>query len=114
MKTVLLKSISKLLVVSLVLLLVSCSKENVLKEAQVSTNCTGTYLIIEDKAFLVCNEQTLSEYKHGDKIRVKFNVIENNECSKIGYKPSACYMYYHFDEMIRINKLKSVKSSFSN
>lgn len=114
MKTTLLKSISKTLVLTFVLLFVSCSKEEVYKEAEVATNCTGTYLVTNDKTYLVCNEQTLKAYKHGDKVRVKFHVIENNECSRLGYKPSQCYLSFHYDEKIRINKLKSSKEGFSH
>jgi len=106
MKTNEIKRLAILLIFSFVFLITSCSKENTYKVAEVTKNCTGTYIITDDKTYLVCNEQILGQNKEGDKIEVKFKLIGFEECKKNGYDPAGCYLGFKFDDQIEISKIK--------
>lgn len=83
------------------LILASCDKSKV--KMEVVRDCTGVYL--RDKAgkdFKVCNEDRLSSYSTGTKIRVSFDNL--NECSGLIEDPS-CTEEHLFEGKIEITNI---------
>jgi len=105
MKTNLFK-FAPLLLFSLVVLYASCSKENTFKLAEVTKNCTGTYIKTEGITYMVCNEQILKQNKEGDIIEVKMKLIDSEECNRDRYNQVGCFKHFIYNGQIDIIKVK--------
>jgi hypothetical protein len=68
----------------------SC-KEVGTQKAQVIRNCTGTYLRVEDKDYLVCNLNLLTQYADNEQIEIGIHHIA--ECPDLNNK-TICMMVY--------------------
>lgn len=81
------KTIKLIAVLALLLVTQSCTKKK-LKNALVHKDCTGTYINFNSKSFLVCNQESLDNFNHGDQVNVKFQEIE--ECDAPRF---VCHLY---------------------
>lgn len=99
MKKIIPFSISLLIV--LALSLSSCDKYS--PNVVVVKDCTGSYIRIDQKDYLVCNYEVLQPYADGDEIHVEFEKITN--CVYLG-DPIICEMYHPNEGFIEITKIK--------
>lgn len=81
----------------------SCSAVKTSDNATVVKDCTGAYLSIENKDYLVCNTDILKDYKTGSKVTATFNKVK--KCPEQENKV-VCMMYHPHEGMININSLK--------
>ena len=70
---------------------------------EVIRDCTGTYLRENGSDHYVCNEDVLSSYAPGDKVKVQFDVL--TECFGLIDQP-VCLLYHEFEDKIEITKIK--------
>jgi len=95
------KSINRSLV-SILILLSSCSKEFVSME--VVRDCSGTYLKNKSGAeSYVCNKDKINQFSTGDMIDVKVEIVE--ECYGILEEPT-CLLYHPFENRIEVKAIK--------
>jgi len=77
--------------IALLFTMFSCNKEE-FKSMTVVKDCSGTYLSIDGKDFLVCNEERLSSMSNGTQVTATFRKIDDcpslrEKCiCKIGHK----------------------------
>ena len=76
---------------------VSCSKET--KTATVHKNCTGTYLVVDDKMSRVCNFDLLSDHEEGDEVEVTYKEISS--CERYDTL-IICMMAFPYDQDIEL------------
>lgn len=80
--------------------LTNCSK--IYSDATVVRNCTGEYLKMGKKHFLVENKEILSGIDTGSSIDVKYErVLEPEPSNEI-----ICLLYFEFEGVIRVTELK--------
>ena len=82
----------------------ACTKKNGV-EASITRDCTGTYVRIHDKDFLVCNINSVAEYNEGDKVKVSYKMVA--DCPK-KEGSVVCMMYHENEGMVRILKVKKL------
>jgi hypothetical protein len=99
MKKIIPFSISLLLF--LALSLSACDKCS--RNVVVVKDCTGSYIRIDQKDYLVCNFEVLQSYTDGAEIQVEFQKITN--CVHLG-DPIICEMYHPNEGFIEITKIK--------
>ncbi len=87
---------------SLIALLLSCATAGLGKTATVTRDCTGTYLRMDSKDWLVCNADILNKYKEGATVSAKF--VKTDECPEFADK-IFCMMYHENEGLIRITDL---------
>jgi hypothetical protein len=86
------------------ILTLACAKKNGV-EASITRDCTGTYIRIQDKDYLVCNINSVAEYNEGDKVKVSYKVV--TDCpEKEGLM--VCMMYHENEGMVRILKVRKI------
>lgn len=83
---------------SFTVLLSGCSKKHA--DAEVVKDCTGTYLRIGKKDFLVCNYDLLSTFKIGEMIEVDFH--KESDCTSF---PFSCELYHPYETTVIIDKI---------
>ena len=71
-------------------------------EAIVVRDCTGTYVRIDEKDYLVCNINLLEKYNEGDTVRVRFSRID--KCPELD-SAITCMMYHQNEGMVRLKKV---------
>ncbi|MCG8576632.1 MAG: hypothetical protein MI810_17265 [Flavobacteriales bacterium] len=79
-----------------VLVFTACSKG---KEQKIIRNCTGTYLNISEKNYLICNPEAVADYENGDKVELDYEKV--GECNPASDDP-ICEMYFPFDGNVTI------------
>ena len=87
----------------MVLPLVLSSSVNNPELAKVVRDCTGTYLQIDKKDYLVCNSDILKNFKEGQTVSATFE--------KTDYCPEfegqvLCMMFHKNEAKIRVNTVK--------
>jgi hypothetical protein len=60
----------------------------------IASDCSGTYVIIKDKHYNICNWELVDEKEDGDKFRFKYESI--NSC--LAYDTTFHCMLYHENE----------------
>jgi hypothetical protein len=82
------------------ILFISCKKEkNII--ATVIKDCSGYYLQVEEKYYLVCNREILKDYNDGQEVVLSFNKI--NSCNN---NYISCMMFSHKNESwVEIKKI---------
>ncbi|MBW8360940.1 MAG: hypothetical protein K0M56_01995 [Kaistella sp.] len=73
------------------------------EKATVVRDCTGTYLRVDTKDYLVCNNAILKNYKEGAKVTVKF--AKTDSCPEFDGK-AVCMMYHENEGTVRISEVK--------
>ena len=84
-------------------IMMSCAAGGAAKTATVTRDCTGTYLRVDSKDWLVCNAEILSKHKEGAVVSAKFE--RTNLCPEFADKV-VCMMYHENEGLIRITDLK--------
>lgn len=92
-----------------IILLISCEKADLLvpqgqgqeqitnsENARVIKNCLGSFLEIDDKYYLVCNENSLQNYPHESQVEVTLN--SRASCDFSG----DCYMGMEYEDSVEI------------
>ena len=93
-----------IIVLCLGILTLACAKKNGV-EASITRDCTGTYIRIQDKDYLVCNINSVAEYNEGDKVKVSYKVV--TDCpEKEGLM--VCMMYHENEGMVRTLKVRKI------
>ena len=88
-------------IAALMLSLGACGKLET--RAIVVKDCTGTYLRINQKDYMVCNYEVLQNYSNGAEIKVDFKTEES--CFHL-IDLVVCEMYHENEGLIQITKIK--------
>lgn len=81
------------------LTLMGCTKMNT--SAEVIKDCTGVYLRIDGKDYLVCNDDVLSGKEDNEMVKVRYEII--NECDQ---PPELqCYMAHDYEGVIEVKSV---------
>lgn len=83
------------------LLLSSCGK--ITQNGEIIRDCTGTYLQLNNRDYLICNPAIVSSYPSGSQLKVKFRHISN--CSS-NSDQAICEMYHHSYGFVEIAEIK--------
>lgn len=95
-------SILGLIALTSILCLPSCSKEY--EKMEVIKDCTGSYLRSKSGLdFYVCNYAILDGIPTGDKIKVKYDVLD--ECFGLIFTPT-CTQSHTFEDVIDVIEIK--------
>lgn len=73
-------------------------------EARVVRDCTGTYIRVGEKDYLVCNRNLLDTYHDGDSVRVRFSPVDN--CPELD-STITCLMFHQHEGLIRLKKVNN-------
>ncbi|MBW8359165.1 MAG: hypothetical protein K0M63_05095 [Weeksellaceae bacterium] len=73
------------------------------QKATVTRDCTGTYLRVEGKDYLVCNAAILKNQKEGATVTAKF--AKTDSCPEFDGQV-VCMMYHENKGTIRISEVK--------
>lgn len=84
-----------------ILILSSCGKFS--GNATVIRDCTGEYLRIDNRDYLICNPSKVNEYENGSSIEVKYDMLD--ECVSDPYN-AVCFMYHESHGAIQITSIK--------
>lgn len=83
------------------LLLSSCGK--ITQNGEIVRDCTGTYLQLNNRDYLICNPSMVSSQPSGSHVKVKFRHL--GKCS--GNSDQAiCEMYHHSYGFVEISEIK--------
>jgi acyl-coenzyme A thioesterase PaaI-like protein len=82
---------------------VACAGVTEGQKATVTRDCTGTYLRVEGKDYLVCNAAILKNHKEGATVTAKFAKTES--CPEFDGQV-VCMMYHENKGTIRISEVK--------
>lgn len=81
----------------------SCSSANNPESAKVVRDCTGTYLQIDKKDYLVCNSAIFKNFKEGQTVSATFEKADY--CSEFEGQV-VCMMYHKNDGKILVTSVK--------
>ena len=87
----------------LIMLLVSCKKNDCVK-AELVKDCTGVYLRIDSKDYQVCNLEKVSAFNNGAKISVSYKKI--SECKGTASDQVVCLMYHANEGWVEVLKIE--------
>lgn len=85
----------------LVLAFSSCDKSA--RNGKIDRDCTGTYLRLNKKDYLICNPAMTDSYVDGSDIRVKFKF--KSKCDNTGDHP-VCELYHKSYGFVEITEIK--------
>lgn len=89
-------------ILSLFILIGSTSCSKTFTRGSIERNCTGTYLELNKKNFLICNPEITESYSDGSTVKVRFD--SKDSCSK---KPGdICALYYESHGFVKIIEIK--------
>lgn len=80
--------------------LASCKKKTK-ENALVIKDCTGSYLHINDKDYLICNSELVDNIESGTKLSVTYQNTKN--CDILS--PTLCELYHKNEGTIEITKI---------
>lgn len=84
-------------------LVISCSVAKKSSNATVIRDCTGTYLRMDSKDYLVCNATVLKDVKTGSAVNAVFS--KTDKCPELE-GVMVCMMYHKNEGTIRIDSFK--------
>lgn len=84
-------------------LITACATVDARKNASIVRDCTGTYLRMEAKDYLVCNDNILKPFATGTQVSASFDKIL--DCKEFEGK-MACMMYHAHEGLIRITSVE--------
>lgn len=94
------KLFNLLLIITIAATIFSCEKEKN-QTATIIRDCTGTYLRIDDKDYLVCNGEKTSEFEENENVIVTYEDID--QCSFDGF---LCELYHKNEGPIKVCKIR--------
>lgn len=80
--------------------LTSCKKKTE-KNALVIKDCTGSYVLINDKDYLICNSELIDNIESGTKLSITYQKAE--DCDVLS--PTLCELYHKNEGTIEITKI---------
>lgn len=86
-----------------VLFLTSCACKTNNQTATIVSDCTGKYLRVEGKDYLVCNTDLMKNFQENAVVQVSFEKIEN--CPEFDGK-AVCMMYHENEGLVKIKSIK--------
>lgn len=89
-----------LLIVTLIVFIIGCKKNDPSVEATVTRDCTGTYVQIKGQDYMVCNYKKLQNFNEGDKILIAYTPIETCNSDQI-----VCMMFRQHSGIVEITNL---------
>jgi len=87
--------------IGIISLLTSCGKFT--HKATIERDCTGTYIEINNRDYLVCNPSMVSSYSDGSSIKVKYTSVF--ECPTDS-NTVVCELYHKNYGMVKITEIK--------
>jgi hypothetical protein len=87
----------------LLVLLTACSSVSGVQSIVVR-DCTGTYVRISEKDYLVCNSELLEKKQSGDTVRVRFESIQT--CPRLD-TTIVCLMYHEHEGLVKLKKVNN-------
>ena len=90
-----------LVIVGASALLASCASVTGV-EAVVVKDCTGTYVRVSEKDYLVCNKELLDQNQSGDTLHVRFEQISH--CPRLD-TTIVCMMYHQHEGLVKLKKI---------
>ncbi|MDX2171953.1 MAG: hypothetical protein SFY56_02460 [Bacteroidota bacterium] len=81
----------------------SSCKKKVCNDATVIKDCTGSYLRVDKKDYLICNENIFSNYANGTKVQATFIKLES--CKALEDK-TVCMMVHEHEGLIEVKKIQ--------
>lgn len=94
----------KIILGSLILAFFSCEKGiEKTKESTLIRDCTGTYLRVDNKDYLICNAELVSYLPNNTKIEASY--VTEKDCDK-SKDQIICAMYHAHEKIITITKIK--------
>ena len=97
------KSVKSSILVFGIAVLSSCAANHSAQKAKIISDCTGSYLRIDGKDYLVCNTDKLKNFSKDATVEVTFEKID--KCPEFDGKV-VCMMYHENEGLIRINTIK--------
>ena len=83
----------------------SCKKEcGKSQTVTVVKDCTGTYLRVDGKDYLVCNREKVSSFADGTTVNASFKKI--NECDGSAKDAFVCMMFHENEGWIKVEKIQ--------
>lgn len=89
-----------LISVMMICALASCKKKSE-KNALVIKDCTGSYVHINDKDYLICNSELIDNVESGTKLSITYQKAE--DCDALS--PTLCELYHKNEGTIEITKI---------
>jgi hypothetical protein len=96
------KKLMSILGIGIILLSASCSKEKD-ASAQVIRDCTGTYLRLDDKDYLVCNKEELDGFDNGSEVIATFKKVKSCNDGDV----AVCMLYHHYEYEVEVKSISS-------
>ena len=87
----------------LALLLQNCTKERNQK-VTVEHDCTGIYLLLSDKAYKICNLETVAAFPDGAIVTATFKKIK--DCNNPAYSEFTCRKLYPYESWIEVEDIQ--------
>ncbi len=85
----------------LTLLMTSCSKS--FSRGTINRDCTGTYLMLNNKDYLICNPSIADSYENDSSIKVKFKSKTSCSSNSTGM---ICALYHKNYGLVEITEIK--------
>lgn len=79
----------------------SCNKSKT--NAKINRDCTGTYLELDNKDYLICNPSMAESYANGSEIEVSFEF--KSECNP-NPNEVVCFLYHKSYGFVEIKEIK--------
>lgn len=73
-------------------------------------NCTGEYLRIDGKDWLICNYQTVSNIAHNAAVAVRYQTVQGNAAPCMGDR-AICMMAWPYEGIVRIEDISPCNST---
>lgn len=80
----------------------SCKNEN-LVPAKIVRDCTGTYIRMDSKDYMVCNIDKLESFKDGADVQVAYSKITN--CAEANNR-AVCLMYHQNEGWVEVSDVE--------
>jgi len=93
-----------LFAILLIVTISSCTKTG---SALVVKDCTGSYLKLKEKDYLICNSETVNDFNNGDSINVVFKTAKKCLTDTL----VRCKMFHANEGWINVTEVKKVIST---
>lgn len=79
----------------------SCSKP--FRNGTINRDCTGTYIELNDRDYLICNPLMTDSYQNGKTVKVKFKSKTSCSSNSVSF---ACQLYHPNSGIIEVMEIK--------
>lgn len=95
------KLFNLLLIITLSSTILSCEKEKN-QSATIVRDCTGTYLRLDNKDYLVCNTKKTNEFEENDEVIATFKDVKDCRTND-----AVCAVYHKTEGTIKVCKIRN-------